>query len=152
VTIDYEAKRTYASREIAAEPAKLFAVLRDPTLHSVIDGSGSVKGARGKPQLLEMGSRFGMNMRIGLPYFISNRVVEFEMDRRIAWEHFGKHRWRWEFEPTENGTLVTETFDWSTSRAPFYIEKSGFPARHEAAIERSLERLEAFVVHKSNAL
>lgn len=152
MTIDYEAKRTYASRVIAAEPATIFAVLRDPTLHSVIDGSGSVKGARGKPELLGMGSRFGMNMRIGLPYFITNRVVEFETDRLIAWEHFGKHRWRWELEPAEGGTLVTETFDWSTSRAPWYIEKSGYPARHEPNIERSLERLEAFVVHKSNAL
>lgn len=152
MTIDMDAKRTYASRVIAAPPEKVFAVLQDPTLHPVIDGSGSVKGARSSTAKLEMGTKFGMNMRIGLPYVISNEVVEFEQDRRIAWQHFGKHRWRWELEPVDGGTKVTETFDWSKSRSPWFIEQMKYPSRHEPNIERTLERLDAFLTHKSKAL
>ena len=43
---------------------------------------------------------------------------EFEENRRIAWAHVGGHRWRYELEEVDGGTRVTESFDWSTSRAP----------------------------------
>ena len=42
----------------------------------------------------------------GLPYKITNRVVEFEADRRIAWRDFGGHRWRYGFSPTADGGTV----------------------------------------------
>lgn len=82
-------------------------------------------------------------MRIGLPYVISNDVVEFETDRLIAWRHVGHHRWRYELAPVDGGrrTEVTETFDWSTSRAPWFIELMGYPAKNAASIEATLERL-----------
>ncbi len=52
----------------------------------------------------------------GLPYRITNRVVEFERGSKIAWCHPGKHRWRWEVAQAGDGeTRVTETFDMSTS-------------------------------------
>jgi uncharacterized protein YndB with AHSA1/START domain len=109
--VDHDAKQTWASREIAADAATIFAVLVDPTLHSVIDGSGTVRGARGpRDQRLELGSKFGMDMRMGIPYRMPNTVVEFEQDHLIAWCHPGKHRWRWTIEPVGDGThsLVTE--------------------------------------------
>ena len=134
------------SRVIPAPAEKIFAVLADPARHSEIDGSGSVKGvARSSTPRLEMGSKFGMSMKIGIPYRITSRVVEFEENRRIAWCHYGKHRWRYELEPVEGGTRVTETFDWSTARSPRFIEFMGYPAKHPEAMEKTLERLEAAV-------
>jgi len=153
MTVDFEQRRTSVSRFIAAPPEKIFDVLVDPTLHPVIDGSGTVTGSRTAPgERLTMGSKFGMGMKLGIPYRISNKVVEFEENRLIAWQHFGKHRWRWELEPVEGGTNVTETFDWSTSRSPAALEKAGYPTRHEANIERTLERLDAYLSHRADSL
>ena len=140
------------SRTIAATPAAIFAVLSDPSLHAVIDGSGTVQGAHSNERQLRLGSKFSMGMRMGVPYRISNEVVEFEQDRLIAWRHLGGHRWRYELRPVDGGTEVTETFDWSTSRAPKAIELAGYPRRHVPNMERTLERLEAFLSHRSNAL
>src|SRR4051812_31821595 len=153
--VDHDAKRTWASREIGADAATIFAVLCDPTLHSVIDGSGTVRDSAGpRDQRLEMGTRFGMNMRMGIPYRMPNTVVEFEQDRVIAWCHPGKHRWRWEIEPVGDGSssLVTETFDWSTSLAPKLIELVRYPERHLPSIEKSLQRLDAYVSHRAAAM
>jgi hypothetical protein len=148
MAVDMEHRRTIVSREIAARPDVIFAVLTDASLHPVIDGSGTVRRSRGTEEPLELGSKFGMNMRIVVPYVISNTVVEYEADRVIAWRHVGRHRWRYELEPTDEGTMVTETFDWSTSLAPKVIEMVGYPARHEPTMERTLERLDAFVTNR----
>ena len=146
--VDMEHRRTSVSREIAVPPDVIFAVLADASLHPVIDGSGTVRRSRGTDAPLELGSKFGMSMRLGVPYVISNTVVEYEPDRVIAWRHIGHHRWRYELEPTDGGTTVTETFDWSTSLAPKVIELIGYPARHEPTMERTLERLDAFVTNR----
>jgi len=145
-------RQVSVSRTIAATPAAIFAVLSDPSLHAVIDGSGTVQGAHSDERQLRLGSKFSMGMRMGVPYRISNEVVEFEQDRLIAWRHLGGHRWRYELRPVDGGTEVTETFDWSTSRAPKGIELAGYPRRHIPNMERTLERLEAFLSHRSNAL
>ena len=93
---------------------------------------------------LVMGSRFGMKMKVGVPYRISSKVVEFEEDRSIAWAHFGGHRWRWTLEPVGDGrTRVTETFDQSTSRFPPALRLLGYPARHRANVEQSVRNLAA---------
>lgn len=116
-------------------------------MHAVIDGSGTVKGQRSS-EPLELGSRFSMNMRMGLPQIIGNTVVEYEQDRLIAWRHVGRHRWRYELEPVETpdgsaATRVTETFDWSTALVPQAIELAGLPEEappghgaHPARLER----------------
>ncbi|MCZ7529723.1 MAG: SRPBCC family protein [Acidimicrobiia bacterium] len=135
------------SREIRASPEEIFDVLADPRQHPAIDGSGSVRGVVSGPDRLEMGSKFGMSMKIGLPYRIKSTVVEFDENRRIAWAHFGKHRWRYELEPFDDGarTRVTETFDYSTARSPWLIEKLGYPKKHPANMDATLERLAAHV-------
>lgn len=138
-------KQVSVSRVIAAPPEAIFAVVADATRHADFDGSDSVKGAVGEPQPLTLGTKFGMNMRIGLPYRISNEVVEYDQDRLIAWQHFGKHRWRYELEPVDGGTKVTETFDWSTARSPRFIELMGYPKKHPANMGTTLERLDALV-------
>ena len=75
-------------RMIAASPEKIFDVLSDATQHSVIDGSGMLQGKRPEaPQRLALGTTFGMSMKmLHMPYSTVNRVVEFEMNRRIAWQ------------------------------------------------------------------
>jgi uncharacterized protein YndB with AHSA1/START domain len=138
-------RQVSVSRTIAAEPAAIFAVLADPSKHSVIDGSGTVRQVRGNPEQLSLGAKFSMDMRLGVPYVIKNTVVEFEPDRRIAWRHLGRHRWRYTLEPVEDGTRVTETFDWSTAVFPKGIELAGYPSKHPAAMERTLERLDTYV-------
>lgn len=154
--VDMPARRTTGSRVIPAPPAAIFALLSDASLHPVIDGSAMVRGARGTSEPLELGSRFTMDMRLGpIPYRITNEVVEFEQDRLIAWCHPGKHRWRYELEPTEDAegrpaTLVTETFDWSTSLVPRLIEAVGYPRRHERNIAQTLERLATYVARTSS--
>lgn len=132
------------TRTIATTPEKIFELLADPAQHPLIDGSGTVRAARdGGPHRLELGAKFGMDMKMGAPYKIQNTVVEFEENRLIAWRHFNGHRWRWALEPAgEGSTEVTETFDWSTARFPFLIDISFFPKKNKQGIERSLERLD----------
>lgn len=133
------------SRVIDAPPEDIFAVLTDPAQHPVIDGSGTVKATSSGSERLELGSKFGMKMRMGLPYRIGNTVVEYEPDRLIAWRHLGGHRWRYELEPVDGGTEVTETFDWSTARSPRFIEMMGYPDKHPKNMTRTLERLDDHV-------
>jgi uncharacterized protein YndB with AHSA1/START domain len=134
-----------ASTTIEAAPDVVFAILSDPHQHARIDGSGSVQGLVDGPDRLEKGSKFHVSMKLfGLPYKITNTVVEHEPDRRIAWRHFGGHRWRYELEPTvDGGTHVTETFDYSryTGLQKAFVEVLGFPERNRKGIEGTLERL-----------
>lgn len=126
---------------VSAPPAAVFDLLADPTRHPELDGSGSVKGRVRGPQRLSKGAKFGMRMKLVVPYVVTNRVVEFEENRRIAWRHFGRHVWRYELEPVPEGTRVTETFDWSTALSPQALELARFPARNAAGVEKTLVRL-----------
>ena len=139
-----DARRVSATRVVGAPPEQVFEVLADPAAHPLIDGSGTVKETRARGGTrLALGSRFGMAMKVGVPYRIVNEVVEFEEGRLIAWRHFGGHRWRFELEPVDGGTAVTETFDWSTSRSPIDLEVMRVPARNKRSMEATLERLAA---------
>jgi len=131
------------SRTVAAPADRIFDLLADPGRHPELDGSGSVRASLSKgPRRLSLGARFGMRMRLGLPYTILNTVVEFEEGRLIAWRHFSGHRWRWQLTDLGDGrTEVTETFDWSTARSPRAIELLGFPDRNRRGIEATLDRL-----------
>ena len=120
----------------------MFALLADPHRHHELDGSGSVRRAVSGPRRLALGDRFGMSMRIGLPYRVLNRVVELEPDRRIAWCHVARAIWRYELEPVADGTLVTETFDYGGSPFARGIALMGFPARNTRSIEATLRRLQ----------
>jgi uncharacterized protein YndB with AHSA1/START domain len=129
------------TRTIAAPRQRLFDLVADPAMHPRIDGSGTVRAMRdGSPARLGPGVRFGMSMRMGLPYRISNRVVEFEEGRVVAWMHFSRAVWRWEFADVDAGTLVTESFDWSRARSRTIMRR--FAAGNAVSMRRSLERLE----------
>ncbi|WP_304453442.1 SRPBCC family protein [Nocardiopsis sp. YSL2] len=142
---------------IGAPAERIFDIIATPSRHSEVDGSGTVQNAVSGPERLESGSEFDMDMRMfGIPYRMTNRVVEFEPDRLIAWRHIGPHRWRYELEELAEGrTRVTETFDYSIGFSPFsafsaYYVLAGLPARNAAGIEQSLLRLKD-VAEKSEA-
>ena len=145
-------KSVSGSRVIAAPAQAIFDVLADPAMHAVIDGTDSVGApTEGGSSRLGLGSEFGMQMRIVVPYRITNRVVEFEEGRRIAWTHLGGARWRYELEPVEGGTRVTETFDWSTGTPVLFdafMRLTTFARRNMAGIERTLERLAELVASR----
>jgi uncharacterized protein YndB with AHSA1/START domain len=135
---------------VHASAERVFDLLADPAKHAEIDGSGSVLAASDDhPQRLELGSTFGMKMRIGLPYAVTNKVVEYERNRRIAWRHFAGHRWRWELEPIdENTTEVTETFDWSRAPGGVTYGALGFLRSNTKGIEATLARLDSVLARQ----
>lgn len=123
-------------------PEVLFNILADPSRHSEIDGSDTVHSAVGNPSRLSQGSRFRMRMHRGVPYLITNTVVEFTENRRIAWRHWGRHIWRWELEPVGTGaTRVTETFDWGPAMAGAFYPALGFVQANDRGIRATLARL-----------
>jgi uncharacterized protein YndB with AHSA1/START domain len=126
---------------VTAPPEEIFELLARSDRHHELDGSGSVQGPLGRGKRLELGSRFGMRMRVSVPYRIVNTVVEFDEGRRIAWRHFYRHVWRWELEPVEGGTRVTETFDWSGALSKTFLRWIGAPERNTRSIEATLERV-----------
>lgn len=130
------------STVVAAPAQEVFDLLADPARHAEIDGSGTVQGSRVEgPERLAPGARFGMSMKMGVPYRITNEVVEFDEPKVIAWRHFGGHVWRYRLEPDEGGTRVTEEFDYRTAKAPVVLEWLRAPQRNAAAIEATLQRL-----------
>ena len=132
------------SREtvVPSPPGAIFDLLADPRRHCEIDGSGSVRQSEiDAPERLSLGARFGMKMRIVVPYRITNEVVEFEEGRRIAWRHFGGHVWRYILEPVAGGTKVTEQFDWTNNRSPLMLRVMRAQESNAKSIERTLENL-----------
>jgi hypothetical protein len=128
---------------VDARPEAVFDLLADPRAHPLFDGSGTVRGSGAGPRRLCQGARFSMTMRLVAPYRIVNTVVEFEENRRIAWRHFAGHRWRYELEPVDGGTKVTET--WDPTPLPGYswpiVARLRFPERNAAGISATLRRL-----------
>jgi uncharacterized protein YndB with AHSA1/START domain len=141
-------------RTIAAPPEAIFAYLVDPRKHREIDGSGTVRDAKGEPQRLELGSTFGMSMKMGLPYSMVSTVIEYEENRRIAWQTTGPTRigrlvggriWRYELEPVEGGTLVRESWDISReSAATRPLVRQGAKKTREN-MAKTLERIDQLV-------
>ncbi len=128
---------------IVPAPAQLiFDLLADPRRHGEIDGSGSIQSAQlDAPERLSLNATFGMKMKIGLPYKITNTVVEFEEGKTIAWRHFGGHIWRYILEPVDGGTKVTEQFDWNKSKSPLVLKLRKSPQDNAKSIEKTLANL-----------
>ena len=136
------AKVVAETRLVPASPQQIFDLLADPSRHRLIDGSGSVQNANASaPQRLSLGARFGMDMKIGVKYKITNEVVEFDEPRLIAWRHFGGHVWRYRLESVEGGTQVTEEFDWNNSKSQLMIKVMQYPVKNRKSIVATLERL-----------
>jgi Polyketide cyclase / dehydrase and lipid transport len=122
-----------STTDIAAPVEIIFDILADPAQHPKIDGSTTVRRLLGGPRRLSAGSQFSMSMRLfGVPYRVTNRVVEFELNRLIAWRHFEPQRWRYELEPVTGGTRVTESFDYSSysTAGRWLLKLAGCPGRN----------------------
>lgn len=151
--------RIEVSRAIAAEPAAIFAVLRDPNGHISIDASGMLMWASGSPASAA-GDTFVMHMdRDALrdvdlgEYEVTVIFVTYEQDREIAWtvgrtadERFG-HVYGYRLEPISEGTLVTQYYDWSQISGPL---KERFPVIPESALRATLGILARTVAPGAN--
>ena len=132
------------SIEIAAPVSRIFDILADPRRHVEIDGSHMLRRCLDGPDRLGLGSEFVMSMRLwSFPYRVRNRVVEFEENRLIAWRHFEPQHWRFELQPTQSGTRVTETFDYSywPLAGRLLLVAMGWPRRNKPAITKTLALL-----------
>jgi uncharacterized protein YndB with AHSA1/START domain len=137
-------------RFIPAPADRIFAILADPSRHQEIDGSGTVRGAKEGSQQLALGSTFGMSMKAGFAYSMLSTIIEFEPDRRIAWQtrpvqslpkHLvGGRIWRYELEPREGGTLVRESWDISQEKHNWAVR--GLRSKTIDAMTKTLERIE----------
>jgi uncharacterized protein YndB with AHSA1/START domain len=143
-------------RLIKAPAREIFALLADAGRHPSFDGSGTVDHATAQSIPLELGTKFSMRMRgrpetLFMPYTMSNKVVEFEPDRRIAWQPtsfgglVGGRIWRYELTPTEDGTLVRETWDVSKDRQRRYLKMGSMPRQAEDGMTATLARIAALV-------
>lgn len=135
-----------AQIEVKASARTIFDLLADPAKHALIDGSGSVIGALSGPQRLYLGAKFGMSMRIKVPYRITNEVVTFEEDREIAWRHLMRWEWRYKLTPIDdNRTLVREEFDARPSRSRRWLEMTGALKANPIMMAKTLVRLKEYV-------
>lgn len=125
------------SRRIGAPPELIFAVVTDPSRHSEFDGSKMLQGSDSRLALSKVGDTFLMRMRMPVhgDYVMVNVVVDYELNRRIAWEPRpgdqaaatisglpigAEQGYRWIFELTPDGsdaTVVTERFDCTDASA-----------------------------------
>lgn len=141
--------RIVVEKLIAAPPGRIFDLLADPAQHPVIDGGGTLSAAPdGNPARLSAGARFGMDMKLGVPYRITNTVVEFEEGRRIAWRHFNGHVWRYLLHPVDGGTLVHEEWDPTNASNRLAVRLLGFPRRNRRAMTHTLVKLDALATSR----
>ena len=141
-------------RIIPAPPEAIFELISDANRHRDIDGSGSVRSAISGPQRLVLGSRFGMSMRIGVPYAMVSTVIEYRENQLLAWQTHGPtplgklvagRIWRYELEPVDGGTRVRESWD-ITRESPLtkpFVRSGAREARKNMA--KTLERIEELV-------
>lgn len=127
---------------IDAPRSQIFELLVTPRMHPKFDGSGSVLQELAGPDRLSIGAKFGMRMRIKIPYRITNTCIEFDEGRLISWRHFGRHIWRYELrEISASSTEVTETFDARPSISKFWLRRINAYSNNQTAILKTLVRL-----------
>ena len=139
--------RTTAARIVINAPAQqIFDLIADPRCHPLFEGSGTLQGHISGPERLHLGAKFGMAMRIKLPYRITNTVVAFEEGRKISWCHLMKWTWSYDLKDLGEGrTEVTETF--SASDIPWlaskWLDATKSLARNPKWMAKSLVQLKA---------
>ena len=107
---------------IDAPASEIFKLVANPHLHSQIDGSKKVRGKMIGPEKLSLGSVFFMKMKVGIPYIMKNKVVEYKENTLIGWRTLARNIWRYELKSLDNGS--TEVSSWMDGRtAPKFLMK-----------------------------
>ena len=153
-------ERIEVVRTIPADPATIFAVLRDPDGHVVIDSSGMLMSSTGEPASA-VGDTFVVHMdREALndfplgKYDVTVKFTKYKQDREIAWTILGQiqppigHVYGYRLEPIEGGTEVTSYYDWSDID-PVWRERNIFPIISELAIRATLGILERTITRRA---
>ena len=138
--------RIEVTRPIDAPASAIFDLLRRPSGHVAIDGSGMLQDFTGEPAE-KVGDTFVIHMdREALndvplgKYDVTVHIIAFEQDREIAWDlgpdvpypHFFGYR----LAPGEGGvTSVTSYYDWSRVTG---AARERFPVVPESAIRATL--------------
>ena len=96
-----------------------------------------------------------MGMKLGVRYSTVNTVVEFEENRRIAWQTGPKGKlepyvagriWRYELEPRGDRTLVREIWDITTDHQRVLLKLGDiYSKKTRRDMELTLARLDALV-------
>ena len=155
-------ERLEVQRTIAADPATIFRLLRDPQGHVAIDSSGMLMDATGEP-VSAVGDSFVVHMdREALNdypmgrYDVTVTIVTLVPDREIAWTILGQirpqigHVYGYVLEPATGGTLVTSYYDWS-SIDPAWKTAGIFPVISEGALRATLGILARTVARGDHA-
>lgn len=147
------------TRDVQADPERVFALLADPARHIEIDGSGLMRGLADGERVTAVGDTFVMNMNNPIlgDYQVRNTVHSFVAGQEIGWGPqlypvdgyrdklgdmvTGGHTFTWRLtESPSGGTSVTLVQDWSGVTDPRF--KSLFPLITEAMLTESLDRLD----------
>ncbi|WP_063129133.1 polyketide cyclase [Nocardia fusca] len=148
---------------VAASAEVVFAVLADPTTHSVLDGTGWVQKAADRAPLTEVGQVFRMDMyhpnHPNGDYRVANKVHVLDPPHAIGWYtgeekdggrlEFGGWFWRYDLTPLGPAeTEVTHTYDWSAV-PPYIREYLDFPPFGPEHLVNSLHHLAGLATAKA---
>lgn len=133
-----------ASREVSAEPERIFELIADPAQHPRWEGNDNVAEADAGQRVRAVGDVFTAILTMGVVR--ENHVVEFVEGRRIAWRPSEPgqpppgHLWVWDLQPTGTGrTLVTHTYDWTGLHDETRVARAR--ATTADKLQRSVDRL-----------
>ncbi|WP_416968651.1 SRPBCC family protein [Streptomyces sp. 4F14] len=143
-------ERFEVTREIAAPPARIFAVLTDPRGHVSIDSSGMLQSADGE-RVSKTGDSFvvhmdreALNDRPMGRYDVTVVITAYDQDTLIEWTPTSPgfkpdidHRYGYLLRATPTGTHVTSYYDWSMIHDR-YRAAGVFPILQESALRATL--------------
>jgi uncharacterized protein YndB with AHSA1/START domain len=142
-------ERFDVSRQIAAPPAEIFAILTDPQGHVRIDSTGMLQSAEGA-RVEKEGDTFVVHMdreSLGdLPmgkYDVTVIITKLVPDEHVEWTISGtiqppiKHIYGYRLEESETGTKVTSYYDWSQIDER-YRGRVDFPIIPESGLKATL--------------
>ncbi|MFZ0995371.1 MAG: SRPBCC family protein [Candidatus Dormiibacterota bacterium] len=156
---DHKRDTVSVTRTIEAPAGRIFALITDPAMHLPLDGSGMLRPGVEAAAVSGVGDVFRMSMHndeMG-DYEMENQVVEYEQDRRIAWQpvmvsasrpedqaaigNSARQRWGYVLVPAgSRATEVTEFYD--CSRSPDWLRKAVRGGeRWRAAMTTTLDNL-----------
>jgi hypothetical protein len=144
-------ERFEVTRQVAASPGRVFALLCDPRGHVAIDSTGMLQSADGEPvrqaddEFVVHMDREALGDRPMGRYDVTVIITRFEPEALLEWTVSGTvqppigHLYGYRLEPSGTGTLVTSYYDWSQILQRYRESESvAFPIIPEAALRASL--------------